>query len=130
MFYIRPILRILASENGPSFTGEDCYSGLYEFTVMPFGLCNVPVTFLRLMETVLTGLVPECCVLYIDAILVVGETFEEHLNNLRRVLDRLREANLQLKPGKCKFAQRKVEYLGYVISEHGLSTDPTKVDAV
>ena len=111
-------------------TAFNTYSGLYEFTVMPFGLCNAPATFQRLMEMVLTGLVRECCVVYIDDILIVRETFEEHLSNLRKVLDRLQEANLKLKPGKCKFAQRKVEYLRYVVSEHGLSTDPTKVDAV
>ena len=111
-------------------TAFNTYSGLYEYTVMPFGLCNAPVTSQRLIETVLTGLVRECCVVYIDDIFVVGDTFEEHQSNLRKVLDRLREANHKLKPGKCKFAQRKVEYLGYVVSEHGLPTDPMKVDVV
>ena len=95
----------LSSGYSQEMTAFNTYSGLYEFTVMPFGLCNAPATFQRLMETVLSGLVRECCVVYIDAILVVGETFEEHLSNLRKVLDRLREANLKLKPGKCKFAE-------------------------
>ena len=117
----------LASQEKTAF---NTYSGLYEFLVMPFGLCNAPATFQRLMETVLAGLVRERCVVYIDDILVIGETFEQPLKNLCKVLDRLREANLKLKPKKCKFAEREVCYLGYIVSECGLSTDPAKVEAV
>ena len=106
------------------------YSGLYEFLVMPFGLCNMPATFQRLMETVLAGLVRKCCMVYIDDILIVGETFEEHLQNLCKVLDRLCDANLKLKPKKCRFAEREVCYLGYRVSEYGLSTDPEKTETV
>ena len=68
------------------------HSGLYEFTVMPFGLCNAPATFQRLMESVLAGLARDTCLVYIDDILVLGRTFEEHLQNLEKVFDRLREA--------------------------------------
>ena len=57
-----------------------------EFTVMPFGLCNSPATFQRLMENVLAGLTQKSCVVYIDDVLVMGSTFEEHLANLREVL--------------------------------------------
>ena len=55
------------------------HSGLFEFRVMPFGLCNAPATFQRLMESVLVGLVGECCMVYINDILIMGKTFEEHL---------------------------------------------------
>ena len=90
------------------------HSGLYEFKVMPFGLRNAPATFQRLMEQVLAGLVRDKCLVYIDDILVVGQTFHDHLlRNLRAVLDRLREAGLRLKPTKCHFAKEEVEYLGY-----------------
>ena len=60
------------------------HSGLYEFTVMPFGLCNAPATFQRLMKTVLTGLrlARDKCFVCLDDVLVVGQTFEEHLSNL------------------------------------------------
>ena len=81
------------------------HSGLYEFTVMPFGLCNAPATFQRLMETVLSGLARDKCFIYLDDVLVVGKTFEEHANNLREVLTRLREAGLRLKPSKCHLAK-------------------------
>ena len=62
------------------------HSGLYEFVVMPFGLCNAPSTFQRLMERVLTGLAQDICIVYLDDILVMGTTFEEHLFNLQCVL--------------------------------------------
>lgn len=60
------------------------HSGLYEFAVMPFGLCNAPATFQRLMETVLAGLARDTCIVYLDDILVMGATLEEHLQNLTK----------------------------------------------
>ena len=106
------------------------HSGLYEFTVMPFGLCNAPATFQRLMETVLSGLAREKCFIYLDDVLVVGITFEEHANNLREVLTPIREAGLRLKPSKCHLAKSKVTYLGYVVSKEGVTVDPDKVAAI
>ena len=70
------------------------HSGLYEFAVMPFGLCNAPATFQRLMETVLAGLARNTCVVYLDDILVMGRTFDEHIQNLKCVFDRLHRAGL------------------------------------
>ena len=63
------------------------HAGLYEFCVMPFGLCNAPATFQRLIEGVLAGLVRDSCLVYLDDVLVVGKSFMEHLENLRRVLE-------------------------------------------
>ena len=104
--------------------------GLYEFKVMPFGLCNAPATFQRLMETVLAGLARDKCLVYLDDILVIGSSFEEHLANLRQVFSRLQKAGLKLKPAKCKLLQREVEFLGHVVSNHGIQADPKKVAAV
>ena len=67
---------------------------------------------------------------YIDDILVVGETFEDHLLNLRKVFDQLWEAGLRLKPTKCHLAKTQVEYLGYIVSAQGIAADPTKVEAI
>ena len=105
-------------------------SGLYEFVAMPFGLCNAPATFQRLMEVVLMGLTREKCVVYLDDILVMGRTFEEHLENLKEVFDRLRKAKLTLKPKKCKFLRDKVEYLGHIVSRDGIAADPSKLEAI
>ena len=97
-------------------TAFTTYAGLYEFTVMPFGLCNAPATFQRLMEKVLHGLAREKCLIYLDDVLVIGHTFQEHLDNLREVFTRLSKAGLRLKPANCKLARRQVEFLGYVYS--------------
>ena len=105
-------------------------SGLYEFRVMPFGLCNSPATFQRLMENVLSGLTKKSCMVYIDDVLVIGKTFAEYLANLKEVFMRLRAAGLRLKPSKCFFGTNKVVYLGFVVSREGISADPKKVEAV
>ena len=103
------------------------HSRLYEFVVMPFGLCNAPSTFQWLMERVLTGLARDVCIVYLDDILVMGTTLKEHLFNHRCVFDHLRNAGLRLKPSKCYLARREVEYLGYVISDRGVAADPKAV---
>ena len=106
------------------------HHGLFEFCRMPFGLCNVPATFQRLMQTVLAGLEWRCCFIYLDDILIASQTFEEHLEHLRLVFDRLRKAGLTLKPKKCFFVQQKVQYLGHVISPEGIMPDPAKTEKV
>ena len=70
------------------------HSGLFEFVVIPFGLCNAPSTFQQLMETVLRGLAQDICTVYLDDIVVMGTTFEEHLCNLQCVFDCLHDAGL------------------------------------
>ena len=104
--------------------------GLYEFKVMPFGLCNAPATFERLMETVLAGLNWQICLIYLDDIIVYGKTFHDMVNNLDLVLNKLNEANLKLKPRKCKLFAKEVEFLGHIISEAGIKTDPKKIEVV
>ncbi|GBN93715.1 Retrovirus-related Pol polyprotein from transposon 17.6 [Araneus ventricosus] len=96
---------------------------------MPFGLRNAPATFERLMDTVLRGLSSEAYLVYLDDIIIIGRTFEEHLNNLRKVFKRLQKANLKLSPKKCRFFQNEVTYVGHVISA-GVKTDPEKIKAI
>ena len=102
----------------------------FQFKVMPFGLCNAPATFQRLMDLVLAGLQWSDCLVYLDDVVVLGCTFEEHLCNLSSVLQRMREAGLRLKPSKCSFFQREVHYLGHIISRDGVATDPAKIEKV
>ena len=97
---------------------------------MPFGLCNAPATFQRLMDCTMAGLNYEICLLYLDDVIVFSRDLETHLGRLNMVLDRLRHANLKLKPSKCCLLQRKVEFLGYKVSSGGIETDPKKVEAV
>ncbi|GFQ98938.1 retrovirus-related Pol polyprotein from transposon 17.6 [Trichonephila clavata] len=82
------------------------------------------------METVLNGLTPEACLVYLDDIIIVGKSFEEHLSNLRRVFEKLKEAKLKLNPSKCNLFRHEVNYLGHIISADGVRTDPQKVSAV
>ena len=104
--------------------------GLYQFKVMPFGLCNVPALFQRLMDRVLTGLQWSQSFVYLDNIIILGRSFNEHLRNLGTVFNRLREAGLRLKPSKCAFFRSEVQYLGHIISREGVATDPAKVAKV
>lgn len=104
--------------------------GLYEFRVLPFGLCNAPATFQRLMERVPGDMKWTDCLVYIDDIIVVGKTFPDHLHRLGNVLSRLRQAGLKLQPAKCKFFQQQVCFLGHVVSLGGVSPDPSKTDVV
>ena len=104
--------------------------GLYQFKVMPFGLCNAPGTFERLMETVLRGMQWERAVLYLDDIIIFSSTVQEHMSRLEEIFHRLKKANLTLKPSKCQFFQTEVEFLGHLVNEEGISTDPKKIEAI
>eukprot|EP00731_Ephydatia_muelleri_P003764 Em0001g3764a len=100
--------------------------GLHQFRVMPFGLSNAPATFQRLMEQVLAGLHWSTCLVYLDDIIVFSRTVADHLDQLRDVFTRLKNAGLTLKPSKCHLLQMEVRYLGHVVSGKGIQTDPEK----
>ena len=104
--------------------------GLYEYVRMPFGLCNAPGTFMRLMDKAFGDLNFQSLLVYIDDILVFGSTFKETLQRFETVLSRLTELNLKVKPEKCQPFRTKVNYLGHVISNRGTSPNPEKVRAV
>ncbi|XP_060564385.1 uncharacterized protein LOC132723637 [Ruditapes philippinarum] len=104
--------------------------GLWQFTVMPFGLCNAPATFERLMERVLAGLTWKQCLVYLDDIIAYSKTFEDHLTSLDEIFGRMSEANLKLSPEKCVLFQKQVNFLGHVISSDGVATDPRKIEEV
>ena len=106
------------------------HHGLFEFVRMPFGLCNAPATFQRLMQAVLSGLEWRSCFAYLDDILIASRTFDDHLRHLREVFGRLREAGLRLKPKKCLILRNEVPYLGHVISTQGIRPDPSKTQKV
>lgn len=105
-------------------------TGLWQFTVLPFGLCNAPATFERLMENILRGLSWKTCLVYLDDVIILGRTFDEHLLNLEEVFKRLRAANLTLNVKKCHLFQTKVSYLGHIVSGEGVAVDPDKIHVV
>ena len=108
--------------------------GLYKFRVMPFGLTNAPGVFQRLMQRVLAGLNPpdgpDFVSVYLDDVLVFSRSLQEHLEHLQAVIERLVKAGLKLKPAKCHFVRKELEYLGHVITRDGLKTNPRLVQAV
>lgn len=104
--------------------------GLFQWCVMPFGLHSAPATFQRALDTVISPELDSFAFAYLDDIVVLGRTLEEHLKNLRVVFDHLIAANLSINKEKCSFARKQIRYLGHVISESGIHTDPEKVNAV
>ena len=93
-------------------------------------LSNSAPVFERLMEQVLTGLTWKTCLVYLVDIIIFSNSFEKHMQNLREVFQRLKEANLKLSPKKCNFLKKEVKFLGHIVSESGVSTDPSKIQAV
>src|SRR6266516_3741743 len=104
--------------------------GTFRFLSMPFGLCNAPATFQRLMDEVLLGLNHQVCLVYLDDIILFSHSIEQHLERFKLLLDRLRKANLKLKPSKCHLFQKTVNFLGHVISAGQIATEPAKIEQV
>jgi len=105
--------------------------GLYEPTVMFFGLCNSPATFQRIMNHILWIEIREgWCKVYMDDILIVAISINELRQRTKKVLDILRKEDLFLKPEKCEFEKTSIDYLGYVISPEHIAMDPKKLSGI
>ena len=105
-------------------------NGLYQLKVMGMGLCNSPATFQRLADKVFVNLNWKQCIVYLDDVIIFAKTFEEHIERLSNVLERIKAANLKCKIEKCKFAVDEVKYLGFYLSKDGLKMDQSKVEAI
>lgn len=104
--------------------------GLYEYLVMPFGLCNAPGTFQNFINDVLRDLLDKVCSAYMDDVLVYSEKEEEHEAHVLAVVDRLHANGLFIDVTKCRFKTKKVKYLGLIITTDGIEMDPQKVQAL
>ena len=104
--------------------------GFYECERMPFGATNAPATFQRMMEMCLGDLHLNWCLIYLDDIIVFAKTQQEAITRLGTVFQKLREAGLKLQPSKCELFKTRLLYLGHIVSEDGLRTDPKKVEAI
>ena len=104
--------------------------GTFRFKMMPFGLCNAPPTFQRLMNVAMSGFDPEICLVYLDDIIVHSWDLGSHLDRLERLFERLTRAGLKLKISKCRLLQQEVVFLGHRVNAEGLFTDPEKVEAI
>ena len=112
------------------YTAFSTSLGLFHFTVMPFGLVNSPSTFSRLVGSIFSDLQWIELLAYMDDILSMSQSFEEGIERLGRIFDRLLAANLKLKVSKCVFFQRKAHFLGHIASAQGIATDPEKISAI
>ncbi|WVZ51958.1 hypothetical protein U9M48_003055 [Paspalum notatum var. saurae] len=101
--------------------------GLYEYTVMSFGLTNAPAYFMNLMNKVFMEYLDKFVVVFIDDILIYSKTEEEHEEHLRLVLQKLREHKLYAKLSKCEFWLDQVPFLGHIVSKGGIMVDPSKI---
>ena len=110
-----------------AFSTED---GHWEYTKMPFGLKNAPATFQRLMNSVLPGLTPKQCLVYLDDIIIFGNSLEQHNERLTSVLRTLEKNNLKVQPDKCEFLRTEVKYLGHIISNEGVKPNPDKIETI
>ena len=104
--------------------------GFYECETMPFGATNAPATFQRLMDNCLGDLNMNWCIVYLDDIIIFSQDAASHIERLEAVFKKLAKAGLKLKPSKCEFFKKRIKYLGHIVSEEGVSTDPQKVEAV
>jgi hypothetical protein len=104
--------------------------GHYEFVVIPFGLTNTPTTFMCLMNNIFSEYLDKFVLVFIDDILVYSKIEEEHEEHVRIVLQTLRKHKLSCKFDRCDFYQKKIQYLGHVISEEGIAVDPEKIRSI
>jgi hypothetical protein len=122
--------QVKMSEESTKFTAFITPFGVYEFTVMPFGLKNAPAAFSRMMSRVMADYLYEFVTVYLDDIAVYSMTFDEHCEHLRKVFERCREHRISLKLGKCVFLAPRFRYLGYLVEDGSIRPDPAKVEVL
>ena len=120
--------QVLLDQESRRYVTVSTHQGLYRYNRLPFGVASAPAMFQQIMERMLQGI--PGVVVYIDDILITGDSDQEHLTTLGVVLARLEEEGLRLKKQKCRFMVRSVDYLGYHIDKQGLSPIPDKVTAI
>ncbi len=111
------------------YTAYRTPSGLYHFTVLPFGLHGAPATFQRLMDQVLRGC-EGWAAAYLDDVIIFSNSWEEHLTHLEETLKRIQEAGLTLNVKKCEWARQETSYLGYHLGNGKLRPQVDKVEAI
>jgi small nuclear ribonucleoprotein (snRNP)-like protein len=111
-------------------TAFQTHDGLMEWVAMPFGLCNAPATFQRMMNDILRDFLHKFVSVYLDDVRIYNHTLEEHLEHLRLVLQRFKEEGLKLHLKKCFFGLQEMEYLGYHVCAGKIAVSTEKVEAV
>ena len=111
-------------------TAFTTHMGLFEYTVLPFGLCNAPSTFQSVMNGVFRDFIGKFVLIYLDDILIFSKDPDEHLQHIRMVLQRLKDQQFYAQLPKCHFYQKELKFLGYIVGDGKLKADPKKTDAI
>lgn len=119
----------MSTEDIPK-TAFRTHQGHYEYHVMPFGLCNAPSTFQAAMNNLFQPFLCKFVLVFFDDILVFSSNFPQHMHHLALVFRKLQEGQFFLKMSKCTFGQRRVEYLGHIVSKEGVELEPSKIQAM
>lgn len=122
--------QIEVEEKDKPKTAFVCPLGFWEFSRMPQGITNAPSTFQQLMEKCMGDINLTEVLVFLDDLIVFSETLEDHETRLLHVLNRLKEYGLKLSVEKCKFLQTSVRYLGHIVSQNGMETDPQKIETI
>ena len=105
-------------------------SGKFEFTRMPFGLKNAPATFQRVMDAILREFIGICCLVYMDDIIIFSSSLEDHVKDIRKIFQKLKDARLKIQIEKCYFFRREVQFLGHTVSEDGVRPNSDKIEII
>jgi len=104
--------------------------GTYEYLVMPFGLCNASAAFQRWINEILKEHIDMCCIVYLDDVLIYSNTLQQHRKDVSNILEAIQKSGMKVKTSKCEFHQNETEYLGFIIRQEGVKTDPVKTQAI
>ena len=121
-------LQVEVEENSQKLLTIHTHKGLYQYTRLPFGIKSAPSIFQQIMDQVLSGL--EGVSAYLDDIIIIGKTEEEHENRLNTVLEKLDKWGLKVRAEKCELFLREIKFLGFIINREGIFTDPDKTNAI
>lgn len=122
--------QILMNENDMEKTAFSTPFGHYEFVRMPFGLKNAPSTFQRLMNHVLRYHINRICVVYLDDILIFSTSLDEHIANIKKIFQTLKDAGLKIQIDKCNFLKKETEFLGHILTPEGVRPNPKKIEVI
>jgi hypothetical protein len=104
--------------------------GLFEWLVIPFGLCNAPTTFMRMMNDVVNPFLDDFVIVYLNGILIFSWTWDEHVGHVKQILDTLQREKLYVKLSKCEFGKTELVYLGHIVGGVQLKIDPSKINVI